>query len=57
MSEFSDTGIPTAQELMGTAPEVKADGERCSYCERGWSKGFTACPQCGLTPPANYWDD
>lgn len=36
---------------MGTAPKVKDEGEPCDYCERGWSKGFTACPECGLRDP------
>jgi hypothetical protein len=56
-SKFSDTGIPTIQELTGTAPEPKAEGERCDYCTRGWSKGFHTCPQCGLQIPDNYWDE
>jgi hypothetical protein len=51
MSKFSDTGIPTIGELTGTAPDVKAEGKECDYCRRGWSKGFAACPQCGLEAP------
>lgn len=54
-SKFHDVpGAPTLGELMGTAPQIKTEGERCDYCERGWSKGFTACPQCGLKSP---WED
>jgi predicted amidophosphoribosyltransferase len=56
MSKFSNTGIPTVGELTGTAPDLKSEGKRCSYCTRAWSKGFDACPQCGLKVPADYWD-
>lgn len=57
MSIFSDTGIPTVNEIMGNAPEIKTEGKRCSYCERGWGKGFTACPQCGLIMPDDFFED
>lgn len=56
MSRFNDLGVPTLGELMGTAPDIKTEGEKCSYCERGWSKGFTACPQCGLKAPPSCPD-
>jgi len=57
MSQFSDTGIPTINELIGNAPAIKAEGEQCPYCARGWSKGFDACPQCGLVCPDGYFDE
>lgn len=48
MSKFHNENVPTLGEILGTDPETKEEGELCEYCERGWGKGFTYCPQCGL---------
>ena len=31
-------------ELLNTRGTTPPD--ECTYCERGWSKGFTRCPSC-----------
>lgn len=53
MSRYDETGYPHLNEVLESLgiSTVKTDPNDCTYCERGFSKGFNVCPECGTTKP------